>query len=169
MDNQNVEDAANADEDESLTVDTSNDAQTLNSNKECWDDLSLLKNELATALLHFVIEIESMVTSPDILSALGEDRREFDKTVNVFYSDVNKFTEQIHALRSQHEHLSGGIESMDDLNLFTRLSMNYQVLQIELHSLLGPTMANIVLILHQALPSKIAVKDPEPTTGDVNV
>lgn len=169
MDNQNAEDTGIIDDDEGLTVDTSNDAQTLNSNKECWNDLAVLKDDLATTLLQFVVEIESAVTSPEILNALGADRHEFDKTVNVFYSDVNKFTEQIQILRHQHEHLSGGIDSMDDLNLFTRLSMGYQTLQIELHSLLGPTMANIVLILHQALPSKIAVKSTEPATGEVNV
>ena len=169
MNNQNVEDTASVDEDEGLTVDTSGDAQTLNSNKECWDDLSVLKNDLATTLLQFVVEIESAVTSPEILNALGADRHEFDKTVNVFYSDINRFTEQIQSLRSQHEHFSGGIDSMDDLNLFTRLSMSYQTLQIELHSLLGPTMANIILILHQALPSKIAVNPAETTIGDANV
>lgn len=157
------------DEDEGITIDTSNDITTLNTNKECWDDLSHLKNELAATLLNFVVEIERATTSPELLSALGADRQEFDKTVNVFYSDVNRFTEQIQSLRSQHEHLSGGIDSMDDLNLFTRLSMSYQTLQIELHSLLGPTMANIILILHQALPSKIAVKPAEPAQESPDV
>jgi hypothetical protein len=61
--------------------------------------------------------------------------------LNVFYSDINRFTATIQSLRSEHDHHRGSIATMEELNTFTRLSMSYQTLQIELQSLLAPTLA----------------------------
>lgn len=148
---------------EYFSIDKSGDDAVLATNEEGWDDLNELKESLAHTLLGFVIEIETIVNSPDLINALGERRKEFDKLINVFYSDINRFTETIKNLRGQHENLAGRITSMDQLNTFTRLSMSYQTLQIELQSLLAPTMACIILILHEIAPSHIAVN---PVTVD---
>jgi hypothetical protein len=158
MNSQHTEDAVIVNDDDGMIIDRSEDAEALQTNQEGWDDLAVLKDELAQTLLSFVIEIERITSSPELLEALGTRRGEFDKTLDVFYSDIDRFTNTIQSLRSEHDHLQGGVTSMDDLNLFTRLSMGYQTLQIELQSLLGPTMANIVLMLHEVSPSKIAVQ-----------
>jgi hypothetical protein len=162
MNSQPIEDAVIVNDDDGMIIDRSEDAEALQTNQEGWDDLAFLKDELAQTLLSFVIEIERITSSPELLEALGDRRGEFDKTLNVFYSDIDRFTNTIQSLRSEHDHLQGGVTSMDDLNLFTRLSMGYQTLQIELQSLLGPTMANIVLMLHEVAPSKIAVQPLNP-------
>lgn len=162
MNSQHTEDAVIVNDDDGMIIDRSEDAEALQTNQEGWDDLAVLKDELAQTLLSFVIEIERITRSPELLEALGDRRSEFDKTLNVFYSDIDRFTNTIQSLRSEHDHLQGGVSSMEDLNLFTRLSMGYQTLQIELQSLLGPTMANIVLMLHEVAPSKIAVQPLNP-------
>lgn len=153
------------DESDVVYVDSTRDTKALEENTEGWDDLSVLKDELAHTLLSFVIDIERITSSPEVLQALGERTAEFNKTLDVFYNDINRFSNTIEELRLQHIGLTGGVTTIEDLNLFTRLSMGYQTLQIELQSLLGPTMANIVLMLHEVAPTKMAVQDITDTAS----
>lgn len=140
-----------------FSIDRSGDQAALAGSDEGWDDLNVLKNELSQTMLGFVIEIESITKSPELLALLGDKRGEFDQMLNVFYSDINRFSSTIETLRHQHEHYSGSIASMEQLNEFTRLSMSYQTLQIEMQSLLAPTMAGIILMMHEVAPTSIAV------------
>lgn len=136
-------------------VDKSKDAEFLSNIGEGWDDLNTLKNDMAKSVLTFVMEIESILNHQEIIDMLGEQRSEFNNLVNVFWSDIDRFSKTMQELRSQHEHRSGKLATMEELNEFTRLSMSYQTLQVEMNSLLSPTMAGIVLILHEAAPQSI--------------
>lgn len=151
---------------EELSIDRSGDEAILKGNEEGWDDLNVLKEELATTMLGFVIDIDSITTNPQVLSVLEGKRGEFDKHLNIFYSDIERFTSTIQTLRAEHEHLSGRISTMEDLNTFTRLSMSYQTLQVEMQSLLGPTMASIILILHDVAPHSMAPEEPVSSISD---
>lgn len=147
-----------------FVINRSDDQEFLNQNQQGWDDLNELKDLLAQSLLGFVINIDSITSSPELRAMLGGKLVEFDKLLAVFYSDVDRFSKTIQELRAEHEHLSGRITSMEQINDFTRLSMAYQALQMELTSLLSPTMAGIVLLLHEAVPQAIAVQQSTAKT-----
>ena len=152
-------------------VDKSGDAAFLAQAGEGWDDLTNLKNELATSMLTFMAEIESILHKPELLSMLGSNREEFDRLMNVFWADIDRFSKTMQTLRNQHENRSGALKSMEELNEFTRLSMQYQTLQVEMNSLLAPTMGSIVLILHEAVPQRLEVTpiqtQSEPESANV--
>lgn len=134
-----------------FTVDMDSDADLLDKNNEGWDDLNSLKENLANALVEFVIQVQSIVTSPEITSRLGDKRAEFDKLVTVFNVDVNSFASRIEELRAQHEDKTGSVTSIDDMNTFSNLGMKYQVLQVEINSLLAPTLAGLVMIVNDII------------------
>ena len=152
-------------------VDKSGDAAFLAQVGEGWDDLTNLKNELATSMLTFMAEIESILHQPELLAMLGSNREEFDRLMNVFWADIDRFSNTMQTLRSQHESRSGVLKTMEELNEFTRLSMQYQTLQVEMNSLLAPTMGSIVLILHESAPQRLEVTptqtQPEPESANV--
>lgn len=154
---------------EELSIDRSGDEAALDGNEEGWDDLNLLKDEIATTMLGFVIDTDSVVNNQQVLSMLGDKRAEFDKHISIFYSDIERFTSTIQTLRVEHENRSGRINTMEDLNTFTRLSMSYQTLQVEMQSLLGPTMASIILILHEVVPHSMSVEVPSDAVSDVEI
>jgi hypothetical protein len=60
--------------DESIDIDRSEDQALLGQSEEGWDDLAVLKDELAMTLLGFVVEIERITNSPELLSSLGAKR-----------------------------------------------------------------------------------------------
>ena len=145
-------------------VDKSGDAAFLAQIGEGWDDLQTLKNELATSMLTFIMEIESILQQPELMAMLGAHKGEFDRLMNVFWFDIDRFSKTMQELRTQHETRSGKLATMEELNEFTRLSMSYQTLQVEMNSLLAPTMGSIVLILHEVLPHRIAAKPIQQQT-----
>ena len=154
-----------------LYVDKSGDADFLAKIGEGWDDLINLKNELATSMLTFMSEIESLLHRPELLGMLGSNREEFDRLMNVFWADIDRFSKTMHNLRIQHDDRTGALKTMEELNEFTRLSMQYQTLQVEMNSLLAPTMGSIVLILHESAPQwlEIAPVQTQPETENANV
>lgn len=152
-------------------VDKSGDAAFLAEIGEGWDDLSKLKNELATSMLTFMTEVESILHQPELLAMLGANREEFNRLMNVFWSDIDRFSKTMQTLRTQHEDRSGALKTMEELNEFTRLSMQYQTLQVEMNSLLAPTMGSIVLILHESAPQRLeaAPTQTQPEEENANV
>lgn len=152
-------------------VDKSGDAAFLAQVGEGWDDLSVLKNELATSMLTFMTEVESILHQPELLTMLGANREEFNRLMNVFWSDIDRFSKTMQTLRTQHEDKSGALKTMEELNEFTRLSMQYQTLQVEMNSLLAPTMGSIVLILHESVPQRLEATpiQTQPEEENANV
>ena len=152
-------------------VDKSGDGAFLAQIGEGWDDLSKLKNELATSMLTFMTEVESILHQPELLTMLGGNREEFNRLMNVFWSDIDRFSKTMQTLRTQHEDRSGALKTMEELNEFTRLSMQYQTLQVEMNSLLAPTMGSIVLILHESVPQRLEATptQTQPEEENANV
>jgi hypothetical protein len=142
-----------------FVVNTDRDEEFFSQNQDAWSDLNTLKDSLAHTMLGFVIEVERITSSPEVMEQLQGRRAEFDGYLQTFYADVGRFSETIQSLRAQHEGREGRLVSMEDLTLFTRLSMEYQTLQVELQSLLAPTLGSLVLLLHEQIPQ--GVHSPE--------
>lgn len=148
---------------QAFSIDTQGDSDLLDKNNEGWSDLSELKDTLTSALLEFVEQVNTFISNPEIVSKLGSNRAEFDKNTEVFFTDINRFADTIQELRAQHDGKVGSITSMDDLNLFTNLSMKYQVLQVEMHSLMAPTMSTFVMLINEAIsPPETDIQDVQP-------
>lgn len=146
-------------------IDTDGDLDIIEKDNNCWDDLNGLKEALGNALVEFVYQVQTMVHSPQITDNLGERRDEFDRLVGVFNKDIDTYASQIADLRIQHEHMSGSMTTLDEMNLFTNLSMRYQVIQVELQSLLAPTLANLTLLINEIVPMSVPVAVTAPTTN----
>ena len=135
-----------------LSVNSDGDAGLLNSLTETWDHLQNLKNEMAAGVLEFVGQVEEITNSQVIMQNLGQHETEFKKLLQVFYTDIDGFTRKMQEVRLQHEHRSGPIVSMNDLTLYNNLSMEYGLLNEQLMSLIGPTITNMIVIVHEAAP-----------------
>ena len=136
---------------DSLRVDTSGDKELLSTFEQGWDDLNQLKDDLASTILNLVDEVQQILSNRNLLEQTDNRREEFDRLQDSFFSDVTNASEQIAALRAQHEGRSGPIASMDDLSVFTRLSLGYNTLGVELQALLAPNIASMVLLIDEAL------------------
>lgn len=136
-------------------VDTDGDSKLLQENNEGWDDLNHLKNTIAEALIMFRMEVGNILTHKEITDNLGDRRAEFTRLNEVFDTDINRFADTIQELRTRHESKTGSITSVADMNDFTNISMKYQVLQMELHSLLAPTLASMVLLISEVVTASL--------------
>lgn len=148
---------------DAYVIDTTDDEKSLTEATETWDDLNELRDSLATAVLEFVLSIEALTSNKDIVSQLGDALPVFNKHLKVFFHDVDGFSKSIQNLRLQHEGKFGKIVSMEELNLFTNLSIQYQTLNAELQSLLSPTIAALVIVLEKVQPTIVTdtIKDTE--------
>lgn len=136
---------------DSLRVDTSGDQELLSTFEQGWDDLNQLKDELASTILNLVGEVQQILSNKNLLEQTDHRREEFDRLQDSFFSDVTNASEQIATLRAQHEGRTGPITSMADLGVFTRLSLGYNTLGVELQALLAPNIASMVLLIDEAL------------------
>lgn len=132
-----------------LSVDTSEDDKFLNSLPETWDDLNEMKNDTAHAVLEFVMQVEGIGQQQIVIQNLGQHTAEYQKLLTVFYTDIDSFTKSVETLRLQHEGRTGRILSMDDLNLYNQLGMEYAVLNQKLMTLIGPTITSLILIVNE--------------------
>lgn len=126
------------------------DQNPLNSLTEGWDDLTAMKNEIAGAVLTFVMQVESVSKQKVVIDNLGVHLQEFQKLQNVFYTDLDGFTKKMEQLRPMHEHRTGPITSMEDLNVYNELAMEYTLLNSQLMTLIAPTITSIILLVDQA-------------------
>lgn len=144
-----------------MSINTSNDGVTLSALTETWDELNELKNTIAHGILQFVGQIEEITGHEQIVANLGVYRQEFDRLLNVFYTDLDGFTRKIQELRAEHETRTGRIQSMDDLNIYNRLAMEYQALNSQLMTLLAPTITSLVIVVNDTVPTQ------QPATAPV--
>lgn len=135
---------------EHFSVDTSGDEAFLKDEKHTWDDLNTLKDELGSQVLYFMREMKDIVENPDVVNSLGDLKPRFEQDVGTFFSDLNDFSAKVKELRVQHESKTGPITTLVDFNLYNRLSIGYNSLFMELIAFTSPTMASIVLTIHQA-------------------
>ena len=131
---------------EGLDVDIEGDLELLNTTNLDWDELNHLKDELGGKVIEFIMQIQSIIMNEDIVQNLGDHETHFKKVINIFFHDVNEFSKKVAALRTEHEHLSGKVKSLEEMTKYNRVSIQYQYLYSELITLISPTMASIITI-----------------------
>lgn len=127
-------------------VDTSHDNELFGEGSYSWDDLNRLKDELGHGVLEFTAQVSQLAQNTDITKNLGEDTKHFADTVNLFFKEITDFSDRIRINREQHEHKTGRIGSMDELNTYNRLAMSYHTLCNELTILVSPIVSELMLI-----------------------
>ena len=133
---------------DSFYVDTTEDKNLLQEKAFNWDDLNKLKDEISQAVITFMLEVQKVLSREDIVKLLKEeDQVKLAKLVQLFYNDLNLFSEKIQETRMQHESKSGTITDMKDFDLYNRLAIQYHALFSELNSLVTPTIAEMITIL----------------------
>lgn len=153
-----------------LTVNTDGDTDALNTLTETWDQLQSMKDTMAAGVLQFVTQVEEITNTPVIMSNLGALETEFRRHEEVFYRDIDGFTKKMQELRLQHENRTGPITSMADLTLYNNLAMEYAALNSQLMNLIGPTIASMIMIVNETVPTASAaqnnnITDVEPKNG----
>jgi len=141
------------------------DTDFLQKSNHNWDDLIKLKEELAKNILEFTMTVADMAKNTSILANLGPKLKDFLATVELFFKDMNTFSERVKGIRLQHEHLSGPITDMDSYNLYNRLAFEYHSLCNELAILVTPTMSQLILITSEAVDNSKAAETPVTIEG----
>lgn len=151
----------------SLSVNTGDDANLLSTLTETWDQLQEMKNSMAAGVLEFVAQVEEITRTPVIMQNLGAHAAEFRRHEEVFYRDIDGFTKKVQELRVQHEHRTGPITTMDDLTQYNHLAMEYATLNSQLMTLIGPTIASMIMIVNEVVP--LAMSQSTNTVTDVEI
>ncbi|EKD89703.1 MAG: hypothetical protein ACD_33C00004G0003 [uncultured bacterium] len=145
-----------------------NDNDIINESKFNWDDLTALKDELASKIFEFINQVTSIVTNPNIINNLNDNKEQFNQTVKIFFSDINDFSNSIKVLREQHEHLTGLVKDVQEYDLYNRLAIHYHSSFIELISLITPTLSNLVLITSEVANKAKQNNTPVIIDNDTN-
>lgn len=151
---------------DSIRVNTASHNEILNNLTETWEDLQNVKNTIASGVLDFVTQVESITQQQVIMANLGQHEAEFRRLENVFYTDLNGFTLKIQELRVEHEHRTGAITSLDDLNTYNRLAVEYSALNSQLLTLIGPTITSMIILVNEVVPT-IQAQQQQPEITDV--
>ena len=140
----------------SQTTPQSNDSKYFQPDKDplYWDTLTALKNELGNAMITFCVQVQTIATNPEIRNKLGDRLGEFEKLEKTFQHDIDRFGSQIQSLRSLYEDKKGMIDNLDDYGLYQRVWIEYNNTMMELHSLMGPTITSMFLIINQVMPQE---------------
>lgn len=130
-------------------INTSNDAQALSGQQFNWDDLNKLKEELGHGIIEFVLQVNTIISNPQIKANLGDKQQRFDRVTEVFFSDINDFSGKVKTVREQHEHLTGQVTDLNQYNLYNRLAIQYHTFFQELQVLVTPTLSELIMIVHE--------------------
>lgn len=114
-----------------------------------WDDLNTLKDSLGSNIMDFISQVNSLIISPTVISNLKDRKPEFDKLVQVFYSDVSAFSKDVAIIRTKHENKTGAIQTGEDFDEYNRLAIEYHNLFTELSSLVTPTLSSLMVLLSE--------------------
>lgn len=129
-----------------FSIDTSGDHELMENQTYSWDDLIELKESLGNGLLEFVGQVNAMIQNPTIIANLGDQKNHFYQTVQIFFTDVQAFSEKIRVNRELHENKRGPVSDLSQLSLYNRVAMTYHALCQELTILVGPTISELILI-----------------------
>lgn len=156
-----------------LVVDDSSDEEFLKKNNYTWDELNTLKEDLAKSVFEFITQVTTIITNSQVMNNLGDKKDHFNKLVNLFFSDINTFSNKVAKLREEHEHLNGAITTLEDFDKYNRIAIHYQALFSELATLITPTLSEIVLTIaeisksNQSAPIKVeATEVKEERNGE---
>lgn len=130
-------------------INTTGDAAFAAEQAFSWDDLNTLKQQLGQGVLEFVGQVNAIITNPQIISNLGNKKAHFERVTEVFFSDINTFSQKVQELRVQHEHLTGPVTDLNQTNLYNRIAFSYHTLYSELQVLVTPTLSDLVMTVHE--------------------
>lgn len=146
---------------EEMQVDTSGDMDLLKGEIYSWDELNKLKDELGQGVLEFVGQVNSVASNGEIISKLGDKKQKFQDTVNIFFNDINNFSDKVKVNRESHEHLTGKVSSLDEFDLYNRCAMTYHSLFEELSQLVTPTLSTIMIMITDIVDPSLAEEDTQ--------
>lgn len=132
-----------------MEIDRSGDEQLLMDENYSWDDLNVLKEELGSSIMSFVLQVKSTLEQPEIINNLGSRSNEFNQTVNLFFSDVDEFSHKVKTNREMHEGRTGHVKDLTEFNLYNQVAMTYHSLFAELGSLITPTISKLMMIISE--------------------
>lgn len=132
-----------------MTIDTSGDEDLMKEEEYSWDELSKLKEDLASKVVGFMMDMERTIKEPLVIDNLGSREDEFVKTTEIFFRDMDNFSKKVKANRLLHEDKFGKVKDLDELNLYNRCSMGYHTLFTELAALVTPTLGKIMVIISE--------------------
>lgn len=151
-----------------FNINTETDEEFLRKSKYNWDDLNKLKDDLGFSIIDFIGQVNVAITNPDIINNLGNQKEHFNKVVNLFFSDINDFSHKVKTIRTEHEHLSGHINNINEFNNYNRIAIQYQALFSELATLITPTLSDLMLTINEVVkPETVVVTTAETTDQEV--
>jgi hypothetical protein len=145
--------------DNNFTV-TTDDSDVLSKMQVSWDDLLALKDELSSQVLNLVSNVMSIAENQQIVAAL-QNKDNFHKVVNVFFQDVNEYSAKVKTVRTQHEHKSGRIASIEENEEYNKLAVEYYRLSEELINVLAPTVTEIIVMSNAGVADKLKTMETE--------
>jgi len=119
---------------------------------ETWEELNEIKDTIANGVLEFVGSGEIIRQTPEITQSLGDKTAEFEKLLNLFYTDIDQFTKRMQTLIAEHDGKTGVLTTIEELHLFSSLSAQYLSLGDQLTVLIGPTVGQLMLLINDAVP-----------------
>lgn len=150
-----------------FNIDASHDEDLLKTAQYNWDDLNKLKEDLGLQIIGFINQVQTVITNPAVIHNLGDKAAQFNKVIELFFSDINNFSLKVKEIRVQHEHLTGHVDNINDFNNYNRIAIQYQSLFSELVTLVSPTLADMMMTIAEIVPVNVnqAVVDPQQTEG----
>lgn len=147
-----------------FNIDTSHDGDFLKDSNYSWDDLNKLKEDLGMQIIHFMAQVNEIVTNPAIITNLGDKAGHFNKVIELFFADINNFSLKVKDIREQHEPLTGRILSLTDFNNYNRIAIQYQSLFSELTTLITPTLSDLMMTVTEIVPVNVSESTSAPET-----
>lgn len=114
-----------------------------------WEDLDKLKEDLGASIIEFIKQVNTIITTPEIINNLGDKKSHFNKVVNLFFSDINEFSHKVKEIRLKHENMSGPIKNINDFDNYNRIAIQYHSLFSELATLITPTLSDLMLTISE--------------------
>lgn len=149
-------------------IDNTSEDFVIDNEQYNWDNLQKLREEMVDSVMKFVVQVQSLVTSKEILENLSpESSSKLSKVATVFFKDIESFSVKMSELYDEHKELKGFLNGMPDFDKYNRLAVKYHALYTELGSLVPPAVAEMMLIVHEAQLNREAqdtsvVTDLEP-------
>lgn len=121
----------------------------LQENNITWESLDEIRTSLNEDAIKFVHDFEEIVNSPLVHGGLGEDKPEFDRYINIFQNDIVQFNSTVMQIMAQHKGKTGKIVTDDEYAEFMGISMAYQSAYMNIATVVGPVMMQLVMLLTQ--------------------
>lgn len=129
-----------------------------------WESLFTLVEELNPAVGSFLDQIMAITTNKDIIDNLGDSKVEFDKYINLFISDMDKFSKLIAAVKEEHKDESGIVATDADYAKYTSIAFKYEGAYMNITQIVTPILIQLMGIISDTQrrlpkPDKLAAID----------